>query len=306
MYIFTGFISEYIRTIGDKLILMALPNKGRISEPINNILEKAGLKMTVQGRSLFAKTVDENINVMFARARDIPEFIADGVADVGITGYDLILERDVENKVEFLLDFNFGKANLVIAAPEDSGINSIGDIKNGMRIATEFPHLTDKYLKSKNLKLEIIELSGATEIAPFIGVADLISDLTSTGTTLKLNHLKPIDTIVSSTTRLIANKKSLKNPEKQSKINQIVSGIKSVLYAQTKRLIMMNAPKDKLNKIKDVIPGMSGPTISEVLSNENMVAIHVVVDEKEVFHIVSKLEELGAKDILVVPIERIL
>ena len=288
------------------MILLALPNKGRISEPINKILEKAGLKMTVQGRSLFAKTVDKDINVMFARAKDIPEFVADGVADVGITGYDLILERGVENKVEFLLDFEFGKANLVIAAPEDSNINSIDDIKDGMKIATEFPHLTEKYLKSKNLNLEIIELSGATEIAPFIGVADLISDLTSTGTTLKLNRLKPIETIVSSTTRLIANKESIKNPEKQAKINQIVSGIKSVLYAQTKRLIMMNAPKDKVNEIKNIIPGMSGPTISEVLSNDDMVAIHVVIDEKEVFRIVAKLEELGAKDILVVPIERIL
>ncbi len=292
--------------IGDILILLALPNKGRISEPINKILGKAGLKMTVQGRSLFAKTVDKDINVMFARARDIPEFVADGVADVGITGYDLILERGVEDRIEFLLDFEFGKANLVIAAPEDSNINSIDDIKDGMKIATEFPHLTEKYLKSKNLNLEIIELSGATEIAPFIGVADLISDLTSTGTTLKLNRLKPIETIVSSTTRLIANKDSINNPEKQAKINQIVSGIKSVLYAQTKRLIMMNAPKDKVNEIKNIIPGMSGPTISEVLSNDGMVAIHVVIDEKEVFHVVAKLEELGAKDILVVPIERIL
>ncbi|WP_048057913.1 ATP phosphoribosyltransferase [Methanothermococcus okinawensis] len=288
------------------MILLALPNKGRISEPINEILDKSGLKMTVQGRSLFAKTVDENINVMFARARDIPEFVADGVADVGITGYDLILERGVENKIEFLLDFEFGKANLVIASPENSNINSINDIKDGMKIATEFPHLTEKYLKSKNLNLEIIELSGATEIAPFIGVADLISDLTSTGTTLKLNRLKPIETIVSSTTRLIANKNSINDPEKKVKINQIVSGIKSVLYAQTKRLIMMNAPKNKIEEIRSIIPGMSGPTISEVLSNNGVVAIHAVIDEKDVFHIVAKLEELGAKDILVVPIERIL
>ncbi|AEF97308.1 ATP phosphoribosyltransferase [Methanotorris igneus Kol 5] len=288
------------------LILLALPNKGRISEPVNRILEKAGLKITVQGRSLFAQTVDEEIKVMFARARDIPEFVADGVADVGVTGYDLVLERGVEDKVEFLLDFNFGKARLVIAAPEDSDINSIDDLRDGMKIATEFPNLTRKYLKSKGLNLEIIELSGATEIAPFIGVADLISDLTSTGTTLRLNRLKIIDEIVSSTTRLIANKESLKDEKKRKKINQIVTGIKSVLYAETKRLIMMNAPKDKVEEIRKIMPGMSGPTISEVLSDKNMVAIHAVVDEKEVFSLVNKLEELGARDILVVPIERIL
>jgi len=269
-------------------------------------LDKAGLKISAQGRSLFAKTVDEEIEVMFARARDIPEFVADGVADVGITGYDLICERDTENSVEFLLDFNFGKANLVIASPEDSAINSINDLKNGMKIATEFPHITKKYLESKNLDLEIIELSGATEIAPFIGVADLISDLTSTGTTLKLNRLKQIDTIVKSTTRLIANKGSMADENKRLKINQIVSGIKSVLYAQTKRLIIMNAPKDKVNEIKQIIPGMGGPTISEVLSNDKVVAVNVVIDEKQVFKIVSELETIGAKDILVLPIERIL
>ena len=288
------------------MILLAIPNKGRISEPVNKILEKAGLKMTIKGRSLFAKTIDENINVMFARARDIPEFVADGVADLGITGYDLVLERGVEDRVEFLLDFNFGKANLVIAAPEDSNISSIYDLKSGMKIATEFPNITKKYLESKNLNMEIIELSGATEIAPFIGVADLISDLTSTGTTLKLNRLKPIATIVSSTTRLIANRDSIKDPKKQSKINQIVSGIKSVLYAQTKRLVMMNAPKEILEDIKKVLPGMSGPTISKVLSDDSIVAIHAVIDEREVFSTVAKLEELGAKDILIIPIERIL
>ncbi len=285
---------------------MALPNKGRISEPINKILEKSGLKMTVKGRSLFAKTVDEDINIMFARARDIPEFVSDGVADVGITGYDLVLERGVEDKVEFLLDFGFGRADLVIAVPENSPIKSVKDIPNGAKIATEFPNITKKYFEKLDINVEIIQLSGATEIAPFIGVADLISDLTSTGTTLKLNHLRPIETIVSSTTRLIGNKDSLKNEKKRNKINQIISGIRSVMYAQTKRLIMMNAPKDKIEDIKDIIPGMSGPTISNVLSKEDIVAIHVVVDEKEVFYLVSKLEELGAKDILVLPIERIL
>ncbi|MBW9224002.1 ATP phosphoribosyltransferase [Methanothermococcus sp. SCGC AD-155-E23] len=288
------------------MILLAVPNKGRISEPVIKILEKAGLKMSVKGRSLFAKTVDEEINVMFARARDIPEFVADGVADLGITGYDLVLERGVEERVEFLLDLNLGKADLVIAVPEDSNIHSLEDLREGMRIATEFPNITRKFLESRNLKLEIVELSGATEIAPFIGVADLICDLTSTGTTLRLNRLRPIARVISSTARLIGNKESIRDPEKQVKINQIVTGIKSVLHAQTKRLIMMNAPKEILEDIKKVLPGMSGPTVSQVLSDEDIVAIHAVIDEREVFSTVAKLEELGARDILIVPIERIL
>jgi len=288
------------------MIMFALPNKGRISEPVMDVLEKAGLKITVKGRSLFANTVDKDIKVMFARARDIPEFVADGVADIGVTGYDLVLERNVEDKVDILLDFGFGFAKLVLAAPESSNINSVEDIKEGMRVATEFPNLTKKYFDKLNKKVEIIELSGATEIAPFIGIADLISDLTSTGTTLKLNRLKVIDEIVSSTTRLIANKKSLENEKKKEKINQIVLAIKSALFAETKRLIMMNAPKDKVEEIKKLIPGMAGPTVSKVLSNDEMVAIHAVVNEDEIFSLVPKLHALGARDILVVPIERIL
>ncbi|WP_459202556.1 ATP phosphoribosyltransferase [Methanococcus sp. CF] len=288
------------------MILLALPNKGRISKPVNEILEKSGLKISVHGRSLFAKTVDPEITVMFARAKDIPEFVRDGVADVGVTGYDLMLERDTEEELEMLLDFKFGNARLVIAAPENSSVNSINDVKDGMKIATEFPGLTKRYLEKKGLNLEIIELSGATEIAPFIGVSDLICDLTSTGTTLQLNRLKEVENVVSSTTRLVANKKSMEDPEKCAKINQVLSGIKSVLYAQSKRLIMMNAPKDKVSEITSIIPGMGGPTVSEILSNDKMLAINAVIDENRVFETVSNLERLGARDILVVPIERIL
>ncbi|HID47710.1 MAG TPA: hypothetical protein EYP47_03380 [Methanococcaceae archaeon] len=131
-------------------------------------------------------------------------------------------------------------------------------------------------------------------------------EVSSTGTTLKLNRLRPIETILSTTTRLIGNKESIRDPEKQIKINQIVTGIRSVLHAQRKRLIMMNAPKEILEDIKKVLPGMSGPTVSQVLSHDNIVAIHAVIDEREVFSTVSKLEELGARDILIIPIERIL
>jgi ATP phosphoribosyltransferase len=217
-----------------------------------------------------------------------------------------MLERDTEEELEMLLDFKFGNARLVLAAPENSDVNSIEDVKDGMKIATEFPGLTKRYLEKKGLNLEIIELSGATEIAPFIGVSDLICDLTSTGTTLQLNRLKEIENVVSSSTRLVANKKSMEDPEKSAKINQVLSGIKSVMYAQSKRLIMMNAPKDKVSEITSVIPGMGGPTVSEILSNCNMLAINAVIDENKVFETVSNLEKLGARDILVVPIERIL
>lgn len=170
-------------------IKIAVPSKGRISDPSIDILEKAGLKLEEPtNRRLFSKTSHENIDIMFVRAADIGSYVEDGVVDMGISGLDLIIEAGV--KVEILSDLNFGKTSLVIASSEDAKINSIEDINSNMTIATEFPNLTNQYLKSHDLNLKIHELSGSTEIAPHIGVADLISDLTSTGETLKKIILK--------------------------------------------------------------------------------------------------------------------
>lgn len=284
-------------------IKIAIPSKGRISEPSINILEKAGLGLIDKSnRKLISKTFNENIEVMFARASDIPEFVNDGVADMGITGVDLINENEAD--VDELLDLRFGQTKLVLAAPEESNINSIADIKDDMKVATEFPVLTKKYLDEKGLDLKIVKLSGSTEAAPFIGIADLITDLTSTGTTLKMNHLEIIDIILESTIKLIANKESLNN--KKELIESVSTSIKGVLDADRKKLIMMNVKDKDLDKVKDVMPSMGGLTISEVLSDEKTVAVQAVIDEKQVFELVNDLRNAGAKDILVVPIERII
>lgn len=284
-------------------IKIAVPSKGRISDPSIELLERAGLGLIDKNnRKLISKTFNENIEVMFARASDIPEFVNDGVADMGITGVDLIKENEAD--VCELLDLRFGKTKLVLAAPEDSGIDSVGDIREDMKIATEFPVLTEKYLKENDLDLKIVKLSGSTEAAPFIGIADLITDLTSTGTTLKMNHLKIIDTILDSSIMLIANNESLKN--KKELIESVSTSIKGVLDAARKKLIMMNVDEADLNKVKDVMPSMGGLTISEVLSEKRTVAVQAVIDEKEVFDLVNDLRNAGARDILVVPIERII
>lgn len=284
-------------------IKIAIPSKGRISEPSIDILEKAGLGLVDKNnRKLISKTFNNDIEVMFARASDIPEFVNDGVADMGITGIDLIEENEAD--VHQLLDLRFGQTKLVLAAPEDSNINSIDDMTPEMKVATEFPVLTKKYFEKNGLDLKIVKLSGSTEAAPFIGLADLITDLTSTGTTLKMNHLKIIDTLLESTITLIANRESLKN--KKNLIEAVSTSIKGVLDADRKKLIMMNVKEEDLDKVKDVMPSMAGPTISEVLSNEKTVAVQAVVDEDIVFELVNDLRNAGAKDILVVPIERII
>ena len=285
-------------------IKIAIPSKGRISEPSINILEKAGLGLIDKNnRKLISKTFNEDIEVMFARASDIPEFVNDGVADMGVTGVDLINENEAD--VCELLDLRFGQTKLVLAAPEESNINSVDDITEDMKVATEFPVLTRKYLDENGLNnIKIVKLSGSTEAAPFIGIADLITDLTSTGTTLKMNHLQIIDKILDSTIKLIANKDSLEN--KKELIEAVSTSIKGVLDADRKKLIMMNVKTADLEKVKDVMPSMGGLTISEVLSDEETVAVQAVIDEKEVFELVNCLRNAGAKDILVVPIERII
>ena len=282
---------------------IAVPSKGRISNPSIDILEKAGLGLKDNNnRQLISKTYNKNIDIMFARASDIPEFVSDGIVDMGISGIDLIKES--ESEVIELLDLKFGQTKLVLAAPEDSEINSIEDLTSEMTIATEFPTLTKKFLKEHDLDLKIVKLSGSTEIAPFIGVADLITDLTSTGTTLKMNHLKIIDTILESSIVLISNEDSLK--EKKVLVEAVNRSIKGVIDAFGKKLIMMNVKSKDLEEIRKFMPSMDGPTISEVLSKEKTVAVQAVVDEDQVFELINDLINAGAKDILVVPIERII
>ena len=282
---------------------IAVPSKGRISNPSIDILEKAGLGLKDNNnRQLISKTYNKNIDIMFARASDIPEFVSDGIVDMGISGIDLIKES--ESDVVELLDLKFGQTKLVLASPEDSQINSVEDLTSDMTVATEFPTLTKKYLQNHDLNSKIVKLSGSTEIAPFIGVADLITDLTSTGTTLKMNHLKIIDTILESTIVLITNDEALKN--KKQLVEAVSRSIKGVIDAFGKKLIMMNVKSKDLDEVRKLMPSMEGPTVSEVLSKEKTVAIQAVIDEDQVFELVNDLRNAGAKDILVVPIERII
>jgi len=288
------------------MIRIAIPNKGRLYEPTISIFKDAGLPISggAESRKLFAKTTDPDIHILFARAADIPEYVQDGAADVGITGIDLITERGA--KVETLLDLKFGKASLVLAVPEYSDFQKAEDLE-GRKIATEFPEITRQYFNNLGINVEVIKVSGACEMTPHVGIADAIVDISSSGTTLLINHLKPIDTVFSSTVYLIANKESLK---KKEKILDIKTALESVLNAKHRRYLMMNVPESSLKAVKEVLPGMSGPTVMKVesskLPGESILAVHAVVDADLIFTIVNKLKKVGARDVLVVPIERIM
>ena len=289
------------------MIRIAIPNKGRLYEPTISIFKDAGLPISggAESRKLFAKTTDPDIHILFARAADITEYVQDGAADVGVTGMDLITERG--SRVEALLDLKFGKASLVLAVPEESNFQKAQDLE-GKKIATEFPEITSQYFKKLGVNVDIIKVSGACEMTPHVGIADAIVDISSSGTTLMINHLKAIDTVFSSTVYLIANKESL---EAKEKILDIKTALESVLNAKKRRYLMMNAPEASLNAVKEVLPGMSGPTVMKVepgkfSGGESIVAVHAVVDADLIFTLVNKLKKVGARDILVVPIERIM
>lgn len=283
-------------------IQIAVPNKGRLREPTLRALERAGIVlMDIDERMLYAKTMDPEVRVIFIRASDVPRFVEEGAADLGITGYDLIMESNAN--VEELLDLGFGRARVVVASSGKSEINTVRDVKPGMRVATKFSNLARRYFEGKNKAVGIVKISGAAEIMPYLGVADLVVDVTSTGTTLGTHGLRIIDDILETSTRLIANKQSL--VDKGAKIREIILAFESVMRAERKKLIMMNVPEKALAMVKKALPSMAGPTLAKVESIEPMWEVYSVVDEREVYKVVNNLKKAGARDILVIPIERI-
>ncbi|MBZ3935265.1 ATP phosphoribosyltransferase [Methanimicrococcus blatticola] len=286
------------------MIRIAIPNKGRLHEPTLALFKDAGLPVYGGGhesRQLISKTTDPEITFIFARAADIPLYVEEGTADIGITGLDLVTERKAD--VECLIDLKYGSSRLILAIPETSEIQKPEEL-SGKRVATEFPEITKQYFEFNKIKdVEVIQVSGACEMTPHIGVAEAIVDITSSGTTMMINKLKAIDVVFDSKVFLIANKKSL---AAQEKIKDVEMALESVLLAKTKRYIMMNVPAASLKDVEKVIPGMNGPTVMEVQGAEPMFAVHAVVDADTIFAIVRKLKILGARDILVLPVERLI
>jgi len=280
---------------------IAIPNKGRMSQSAKKLLKDAGLKLLDDDeRSLFIKTSDADIDVISVRADDIPEYVQTRAADLGITGRDLVLEKNA--KVKQLLQLNFGYCSMVLAAPEKGGIKSVNDLQKGSKIATKFPNSAKKYFRQKKKQVEIVEISGAAEITPIIGVADAIIDITSTGTTMKTHGLKLIDTLFESSAILIANRQAVK--EDREKIDDILLALEGVVAAEKKKYLMMNLPEKSLEKLEKVTEGLLSPTIMR-LDKSGWVAAHMVIRQKETFWIIKKLKGIGARDILVVPIERL-
>ncbi|MFB6106736.1 MAG: ATP phosphoribosyltransferase [Halobacteriaceae archaeon] len=278
---------------------IAVPNKGRLHDPALSLLDRAGLSV-VDGtdRQLYAQTRDPDITLLFARAADVPEYVADGAADLGVTGYDQVREAGADSLVD-LLDLGFGHCRLVLAAPEDDAVESVADLA-GKTVATEFPTVTREFFRERGVDVEVVEVSGATELTPHVEMADAIVDITSTGTTLRVNRLAVVEEVLASSARLFAREDVLDDP----KVEQVQTALRSVLDAEGKRYLMLNAPAERLDEVEDVLPGLDGPTVMDVAGDDD-VAVHAVVDEADVFETIAALKGVGATGILVTEIERL-
>jgi len=281
---------------------LAIPNKGRLSDDAIRLLRRAGVHLRGSSdRKLFASALDGRIQVLYLRAQDIPSFVADRTVDAGITGLDVV--REAGHGLDERLDLGFGRCRLVAAVPDDHPAREVADLADGVRIATSFPNLTRAHFAALGKQAKVTEVSGACEVTPMLGVADAITDLTSSGSTLLMNHLRPIGTLLESTCHLVTAPDV--DPEVADELDRIVFALQSVVAAQDKRYLLADVPRAALDEIRAFLPGLAGPTVVELAGRDDWVAIQVVVDEADVYDAVHRLQGLGGKGILIVPIDRL-
>lgn len=280
---------------------LAIPNKGRLSERSIEILKLAGLEIeNGDERRLYANVKRQDLAVMFLRAQDIVKFVHKGAVDVGITGLDLVMESGLDVVIPY--ELNFGRCRLSVAVPENMNVSRPEDLPDGLVVATSFPNMTRRYFEKLGKKIEIASIAGAAEITPHLGVADIIVDLVSSGSTLKMNHLRELAIIAESQAVVIANRTAYESCEQQ--VQEIISAMLSVTEAENKKYLMADVPKSSLEEVKRTFPGIAGPTIMNIIGRDDMVAVHVVINKSDAFDAINKLKRMGATGILLVPIDR--
>ena len=279
---------------------LAVPNKGRLVEPTLNLLHDAGLVFEEHDRSLVARVQNHPLDILFVRTGDVIEFVADGVADAGVTGLDILAESGVD--LPRLRDLGYGRCRLTAAVPADSPFQSVEDLA-GVRVATSHPNVARAFFAGQGIRVEVISLSGAVEVAPRLGLADAIVDLVSTGSTLAMNGLRPVGDILASEATLVASPTA--TTQRPDELDGIVTMLGSVIAARGRKYLMMNAPAAKLPELEDLLPGLESPSVIP-LAHAGMIAIHAVVGADEVWGLLPRLKGAGASGILVLPIEKIL
>ena len=279
---------------------IAIQKSGRLSESSLKLLKECGIEFDNGLNKLKAEAFNFPLEVFFLRDDDIPQYVEDGVADIGIVGENVMLEKN--KKTDLIAKLGFGKCRLSVAIPKEKNYSSLKDLK-GKRFATSYPTILSAYLKKNKIKAEIQEISGSVEIAPGIGLADAICDLVSSGSTLFTNGLKETEVILRSEAVLLANQDLKK--EQKIILNKLLFRIDAVRKAKNNKYILLNAPNNKLKTICRILPGMKSPTILP-LAEAGWSSVHSVVEEDQFWEIIEKLKTNGAQGILVVPIEKMI
>ena len=282
------------------MLRIAVQAKGRLYDETMSFLEEADIKLNATKRTLLVQSSNFPIEVLFLRDDDIPQTVATGVADIGIVGENEFVERGED--VEIVKRLGFSKCRLSLAMPKDIDYPGI-EWFEGRKIATSYPGILSDYLNRCNVHAEIHVITGSVEVSPGIGLADAIFDIVSSGSTLVSNRLKEVEVVMQSEALLIGNKHL--SAEKKEILKELLFRMDAVKTAEDKKYVLMNAPKERLDDIVAVLPGMKSPTVMP-LAQEGWCSVHTVLDEKCFWEIIGKLKQLGAEGILVLPIEKMI
>ncbi len=284
----------------DTLLKLAIQKSGRLTDDSIALLKKCGIKFNRINGKLKAQADNFPIELLFLRNSDIPGYIRDGVADLGIIGDNIIVEKGSD--LDVVEKLGFSKCRVSLAVPKSSNINKAEDLVD-MNIATSYPNTLQQYFDQKGVSINIHEISGSVEIAPSIGLADAICDIVSSGSTLMSNGLKEIEVILKSEAVLVVNPKL--SDDKKEILEQLRFRIQSVNKAKNSKYIMLNAPNDSIDKITSILPGIKSPTVMP-LAEDGWSSLHSVIDEDKFWGIIEKLKTEGAEGILVLPIEKMI
>ena len=279
---------------------IAIHKSGRLSEKSLLLLKEAGISLNNGSRKLRSVAQTFPLEVIYLRDDDIPQYVQDGVAHIGIVGENEYAEKECQ--VDLVEKLGYSRCRLSIAIPKSESYHSLEDL-NGKRIATSYPVILQNYLQEHGVKADIHVLSGSVELAPSIGMADAIFDIVSSGSTLISNGLKEVEVIMLSEAVVIANPNL--DAEVQAILDDLIFRIRSVMAASNNKYILLNAPNENLQEIIDIIPGMKSPTVMP-LAESGWSSVHSVLSEKEFWGVIDRLRELGAQGILVIPIEKMI
>ena len=281
-----------------KRLSLAIQSSGRLSDSTSDLLSAIGIRISRPDRKLRMVSEHFDLEVLFVRDDDIPGYVADGVADAGVVGENVVLEKNAD--VRMLDRLGFAKCRLSIALPKGEPYNDLQDL-NGRHIATSYPGLLSRFFEKEGIQATTHEISGSVEIAPGIGLADGICDIVSSGSTLISNGLKEVETILRSEAVLIASQEL--DPELEALLDTLRFRIQSVLKGKKHRYILMNVPNGSIDRVKDILPGMRSPTVMP-LAQEGWSSVHSVIPENAFWDVIESLKEAGAEGMLVIPIEK--